>query len=64
MSHILPLMLFTRFYYADERNEDASPMYTGLSGDGHAALYAGLAENTEQLPWQQTFVTGSGYKKF
>jgi hypothetical protein len=39
-------------------------MYTGLSGESHAKLYTELAENEEQLPWQQTFVTGLGYKKF
>lgn len=53
-----------RFYYADERHEDGSPMYTGLNGEGHAKLYVDLAEGDQQLPWQQTFVTGLGYKKF
>ncbi|KAF4955911.1 hypothetical protein FSARC_11726 [Fusarium sarcochroum] len=53
-----------KFYYADERLKDGSPMWTGLSGEGHAKLYTELAEGTEQLDWQQTFVTGVGYVKF
>ncbi|KAH7305842.1 hypothetical protein B0I35DRAFT_483598 [Stachybotrys elegans] len=53
-----------KFYYADERREDGSPVYNDLSGEGHAKLYTDLAEGPQQLPWPQTFVTGLGYKKF
>ncbi|KAF4997557.1 hypothetical protein FGRMN_3762 [Fusarium graminum] len=52
-----------KFYYADERLEDGSPMWNGVTAEGHAALYAELAEGDEQLEWQQTFVTGLGYRK-
>jgi hypothetical protein len=38
-------------------------MWDGTNGDGHAQLYIELAEGAEQLDWQQTFVTGLGYKK-
>ncbi|KAF4452309.1 hypothetical protein F53441_4827 [Fusarium austroafricanum] len=53
-----------KFYYADERLEDGTPMWNGVSGEGHAKMYLELAEGSEQLEWQQTFVTGLGYKKF
>jgi hypothetical protein len=56
--------VFVRFYYADERRDDGSAMFTDLNGDGHAALYTELAEADSQRPWLQTFVTGKGYKKF
>lgn len=39
-------------------------MYDGPTAEGHAKLYVDLAEGTKQLHWQQTFVTGLGYKKF
>ncbi|KAF5679432.1 short-chain dehydrogenase [Fusarium heterosporum] len=52
-----------KFYYADERLEDGSPMWNGATAEGHAALYLELAEGDEQLEWQQTFVTGVGYIK-
>lgn len=35
-----------------------------LSGEGHAKHYIELAESEKQGPWQQTFVTGEGYKRF
>ncbi|KAJ4245485.1 hypothetical protein NW762_013994 [Fusarium torreyae] len=53
-----------KFYYADERLKDGTPMWTGLSGEGHAKMYTELAEGIEQLEWYQTFVTGIGYVKF
>ncbi|KAM0347363.1 hypothetical protein ACHAPU_004883 [Fusarium lateritium] len=52
-----------KFYYADERLEDGTPMWNGVTAEGHATLYTELAEGDEQLEWQQTFVTGTGYKK-
>ncbi|KAM0191684.1 hypothetical protein ACHAPA_008294 [Fusarium lateritium] len=52
-----------KFYYADERHEDNTPMWTGVSGEGHATLYTELAEGDKQPEWQQTFVTGLGYRK-
>ncbi|PNP61038.1 hypothetical protein FNYG_14126 [Fusarium nygamai] len=53
-----------KFYYADERKEDGSPMYSGATAEGHAQFYVELAEGKEQQVWQQTFVSGQGYKKF
>jgi hypothetical protein len=53
-----------RFYYADQREEDGTPMYTGLSGQAHAEHYVELIEGKEQGSWQQTFVAGKGYRKF
>lgn len=51
-----------RFYYADERKTDGGPAYMDISGEGHAKHYVELAEGEKQGPWQQTFVTGEGYK--
>ncbi|KAF9778514.1 hypothetical protein IL306_003966 [Fusarium sp. DS 682] len=53
-----------KFYYADERKEDGSPMWNGATPEGHAQLYVDLADYKEQQAWQQTFVSGQGYKKF
>ncbi|KAH8725389.1 hypothetical protein GQ44DRAFT_681122 [Phaeosphaeriaceae sp. PMI808] len=53
-----------KFYYADERADDGSPMYSNISGEAHAKQYIELAESKEQGPWQQTFVSGKGYTKF
>ncbi|KAJ5322875.1 hypothetical protein N7452_011164 [Penicillium brevicompactum] len=52
-----------KFYYADERKNDGS-ITPQIDGEAHAELYAQLAEGKSQGPWQQTFVKGSGYKKF
>ncbi|KAJ5353772.1 hypothetical protein N7541_006336 [Penicillium brevicompactum] len=59
----LPLLTVHRFYYADERKADGS-ITPQIDGEAHAELYAQLAEGKSQGPWQQTFVKGSGYKKF
>ena len=53
-----------RFYYADERKADGAPLYSDISGEGHGKHYVELSESKEQGPWQQTFVTGQGYKQF
>ncbi|KAL2205195.1 NAD(P)-binding protein [Sarocladium strictum] len=53
-----------RFYYADQRNDDGTPMWDGPSGEGHAQLYLDLAESDERRHWLQTFVAGQGYKRF
>lgn len=58
------LTLDTRFYYADERKDDGSPVYNAIDGPAHAEFYAQLAEHKTQGAWQQTFVKGVGYKKF
>jgi hypothetical protein len=52
-----------RFYYGDERKPDGAPGFQ-IDGDAHGKLYLELAEGKEQGPWQQTFVTGVGYKNF
>jgi hypothetical protein len=38
-------------------------MWKGVNAEGHATLYTELAEGDGQLEWQQTFVTGLGYRK-
>ncbi|KAF5701325.1 short-chain dehydrogenase [Fusarium mundagurra] len=53
-----------KFYYADERKADGTPMYSGATPKGHAQFDVDLAEGQEQEAWQQTFVSGQGYKKF
>ncbi|OGE53917.1 hypothetical protein PENARI_c007G08563 [Penicillium arizonense] len=53
-----------KFYYADERQADGSPTYSGLSGEAHGKLYVSLAEGLSQGPWQQTFVKDVGYRQF
>lgn len=58
------MLIVNRFYYADERKEDGTPMYNGATPEGHAQFYVELAEGKEQQVWQQTFVSGQGYKKF
>jgi hypothetical protein len=58
------LILPPRFYYADQRLEDGTPMWDGPDAEGHAKHYLDLAEAEETRPWQQTFVVGQGYKKF
>ena len=52
-----------RFYYADERKADGSPVYSAVDGPAHASFYTELAEGKSQGPWQQTFVKGFGYKR-
>ncbi|KAH4932492.1 hypothetical protein HBI79_102510 [Parastagonospora nodorum] len=53
-----------KFYYADEKKEDGTPVYREISGEAHATHYLKLTEDEEQGPWQQTFVRGQGYKSF
>ena len=53
-----------RFYYGDQRKADGSAVYSAIDGDAHAKLYLELAEAKTQGPWQQTFVSGMGYKDF
>ena len=57
-------LTFCRFYYADQRQADGKPVYSAIDGDAHAELFLGLAEEKVQGPWQQTFVSGTGYKDF
>ncbi|KFZ15722.1 hypothetical protein V501_02607 [Pseudogymnoascus sp. VKM F-4519 (FW-2642)] len=52
-----------RFYYADERKADGTPIYR-VNGDAHAELYLKLAEGEGQGEWMQTFVKGAGYTRF
>lgn len=53
-----------RFYYGDQRKADGAAVYNAIDGDAHAKLYLELAEGETQGPWQQTFVSGIGYKDF
>lgn len=52
-----------RFYYADQRKADGTPIYK-VDGEPHAQLFWQLAEDKTQGPWMQTFVKGVGYKSF
>ena len=53
-----------RFYYADERNADGSPVYAKINAQSHGDFYAQLAEGKTQAPWLATFVGGKGYVDF
>lgn len=53
-----------RFYYADERKEDGSPVYSAIDGEAHGKFYVELSEAKEQGPWLATFTKGTGYKDF
>ncbi|KAM0415853.1 hypothetical protein ACHAPT_013164 [Fusarium lateritium] len=53
-----------RFYYADQRNEDGSPVMAEIDGAAHGEFYAELAESKTQGPWLASFVKGKGYVKF
>ena len=57
-------LTFFRFYYGDQRKADGAAVYNAIDGDAHAKLYLNLAEGKVQGPWQQTFVSGVGYKDF
>lgn len=53
-----------RFYYADERHEDGTPMTSGLNGDAHADAYLELARDPAQRAWNYIFAKGKGYVDF
>ncbi|KAL3447685.1 hypothetical protein BJX65DRAFT_276556 [Aspergillus insuetus] len=53
-----------RFFYADERNADATFMGNELNGDAHADFFEQLARHEGEVPWLATFVKGKGYVKF
>ncbi|OQV11299.1 hypothetical protein CLAIMM_15155 [Cladophialophora immunda] len=54
-----------RFFWVDERNDDGTPMFTGLGGQAHADLFVSLSDRTAgDVPWQVTFVAGKGYVEF
>jgi hypothetical protein len=53
-----------RFYYADERLADGSPMGTNINGENHAEFYYELANKKEQGLWDATFTLGKGYIEF
>lgn len=55
-----------RFFYADERHEDGTPLFTGLGGQGHADAFVGLAERRDGwkgMGWLVTFVSGDEGKE-
>jgi len=64
MEKVTEQFLFARFYYADERRADGSPMYGDIGGSAAGKFYVELAETASQGPWQQTFVDNVGYKSF
>ncbi|KAF7193316.1 hypothetical protein HII31_05295 [Pseudocercospora fuligena] len=58
-----------RFYYVDERNTEGGPapgVNYAPSPEGHTDFFWDLVEgkSTEDVPWQATFITGEGYRKF
>ncbi|RSL47277.1 hypothetical protein CEP53_010000 [Fusarium sp. AF-6] len=53
-----------KFYYADQRNEDGSPVMAAIDGNAHGEFYTELAESKTQGPWLASFVKGKGYVKF
>ncbi|KAK9311177.1 hypothetical protein V1522DRAFT_433702 [Lipomyces starkeyi] len=53
-----------KFYYADERNPDGSPVKQDRDANAHAETYFQLAEEPEQGPWDYTFVKSKGFSKF
>ncbi|KAF2149519.1 NAD(P)-binding protein [Myriangium duriaei CBS 260.36] len=53
-----------RFYYVDQRTVEGGPVLNGVDGEGHAQMFESLIDGKEDLPWQVTFVSGTGYKKF
>ncbi|KAJ6441074.1 short-chain dehydrogenases protein [Purpureocillium lavendulum] len=53
-----------RFYYADERQADGSPVYKDISGPAAGEFYSQLAESGDRIPWEATFVAGKGYVDF
>ncbi|KAI8675606.1 hypothetical protein NCS57_00462300 [Fusarium keratoplasticum] len=53
-----------KFYYADQRNEDGSPVMAAIDGKAHGEFYTELAESKAQGPWLACFVKGKGYVKF
>ncbi|KAK8094420.1 short-chain dehydrogenase [Apiospora hydei] len=52
-----------KFYYADQRQPDGGPTIP-VDGEAHAKLYLDLVKDTEQKPWDYTFVDGQGYVSF
>jgi hypothetical protein len=56
--------VFDRFYFADERFENAKPVYGAIDGDAHGEFYFDLVQKKEQGPFQATFVKGKGYVDF
>ncbi|KAL6886114.1 hypothetical protein HDV57DRAFT_526013 [Trichoderma longibrachiatum] len=53
-----------KFYFADERKSDGSPVYGDISGPAHGAFYTALAAQKTQGPWNATFVEYQGYVAF
>ncbi|KAK9384243.1 hypothetical protein V1515DRAFT_420549 [Lipomyces mesembrius] len=53
-----------KFYYADERKPDGSPVGTSPDAKAHGEVYFQLAEDPEQRPWDYTFVKFKGFTKF
>ena len=58
------LTLHCRFYYADERRADGSPVGGDISGEAHGDFYLELAQGKKGVPALATFVKGKGYVDF
>ena len=57
-------MTASRFYFADERQDDGRSAGRAISGAAHAEFYYELATANDSKPWLQTFVAGKGFKSF
>ncbi|VUC21458.1 unnamed protein product [Clonostachys rosea] len=53
-----------RFFYADERNADGTPVGNNIDGPAHGKFYAQLASHEQDIPWHATFVKDKGYVEF
>ena len=48
----------TRFFFAEERSAEGTPMGFTPGAESHAEMFLGLAEGSEDLPSYITFVDG------
>ena len=68
-SQSVPRILFltylaSRFFFADERQENGGSKAVGLDGPAHGDFFAQLATHEGDVPWQATFVKDKGYVQF
>jgi hypothetical protein len=52
------MLIGIRFFYAEERTAEGSPMGATPGGDSHADMFLRLAQGSEDLPYYITFVDG------
>ncbi|EGR51305.1 uncharacterized protein TRIREDRAFT_104060 [Trichoderma reesei QM6a] len=49
-----------KFYFADQRKSDGSPVYGAISGPAHGSFHTELAAQQSQGPWNAIFVKDQG----